>query len=231
MWRVVGDRVHHEILSAIWDVWLFNSSGWPVLPLPGQHQLRVCVHHHHRHICSTSIISSGHRPSTEPGRCSRTQVARDHGPLVVLHDHLDGEVRPSTVLDLIARSVSPPAGRRCRRSTRGVDDHHAGDGTRHYVLRFDLVNAGLQSHADALRRVARRGSKILRPTAWSTPNSGCPAVAHRRRHDSRRGDRRRQRRSRRGRRPPDSARIIAVMMRDPALDISMQVCRRCDRRR
>ena len=27
-----------------------------------------------------------------------------HGPLVVLHDHLDGGVRPATVLDLVHRA-------------------------------------------------------------------------------------------------------------------------------
>jgi len=75
-----------------------------------------------------------------------------HGPLVVLHDHLDGGVRPATVLELCHRAgVAPP-----------VDD---ADGLAAWMTitpgmelteafsRFDLVNAGLQT-ADALHRVA-----------------------------------------------------------------------------
>ena len=75
-----------------------------------------------------------------------------HGPIVVLHDHLDGGVRPATVLDLAHRhGVSTP--------TDDVDDL-----ARWMTItpdipvaeafgRFDLVGKVLQT-PEALRRVA-----------------------------------------------------------------------------
>ena len=75
-----------------------------------------------------------------------------HGPLVVLHDHLDGGVRPETVLELCRRAgVVPP-----------VDDAPAlaewmtiggGMPIDEAFSRFDLVTSAMQT-ADALRRVA-----------------------------------------------------------------------------
>lgn len=74
------------------------------------------------------------------------------GPLVVLHDHLDGGVRPATVLDL-CRSAGVPT---------PVDDVDAlaswmtvtpDLSLSEAFARFDLVNAGLQTEA-GLRRVA-----------------------------------------------------------------------------
>ena len=79
-----------------------------------------------------------------------------HGPLVVLHDHLDGGVRPSTVLDLChAVGVATPADDAAALGewmtiTPGMELVDA-------FSRFDLVNAGLQT-ADALRRVALEGA-------------------------------------------------------------------------
>ncbi|MEM9465996.1 MAG: adenosine deaminase [Actinomycetota bacterium] len=82
-----------------------------------------------------------------------------HGPLVVLHDHLDGGVRPSTVLDLCrAAGVATPA-----------DDPDAlaawmtidpGMPIEEAFSRFDLVNAALQTAA-ALRRVAAEAVEDL----------------------------------------------------------------------
>ena len=82
-----------------------------------------------------------------------------HGPLVVLHDHLDGGVRPSTVLDLChGAGVATP-----------VDDAAAlgewmtitpGMELSDAFSRFDLVNAGLQTAA-GLRRVAIEGVEDL----------------------------------------------------------------------
>jgi adenosine deaminase len=75
-----------------------------------------------------------------------------HGPLVVLHDHLDGGVRPATVLDLCHRAgVATP-----------VDDASAlaawmtitpGMPVEEAFSRFDLVTGALQT-ADGLRRIA-----------------------------------------------------------------------------
>ncbi|MEM8706704.1 MAG: adenosine deaminase [Actinomycetota bacterium] len=82
-----------------------------------------------------------------------------HGPLVVLHDHLDGGVRPSTVLDLChAAGVATPADdaetlAEWMTITPGMSLPEA-------FGRFDLVNAGLQT-ADALRRVAAEGVEDL----------------------------------------------------------------------
>ena len=82
-----------------------------------------------------------------------------HGPLVVLHDHLDGGVRPSTVLDLchaagVATPVDDAAGLgEWMTITPGMELVEA-------FSRFDLVNAGLQT-ADALRRVAIEGVEDL----------------------------------------------------------------------
>lgn len=82
-----------------------------------------------------------------------------HGPIVVLHDHLDGGVRPATVLDL-ARShgVATP-----------TDD--VGELTRWFTItpeialsdafsRFDLVGKVMQT-PEAIRRVAREGVEDL----------------------------------------------------------------------
>ena len=85
-----------------------------------------------------------------------------HGPLVVLHDHLDGGVRPSTVLDLChAVGVATPADDAAALGewmtiTPGMELVDA-------FSRFDLVNAGLQppTHFAGSRS---KGSKTLRPT-------------------------------------------------------------------
>lgn len=146
-----------------------------------------------------------------------------HGPLVVLHDHLDGGVRPSTVLDLChAVGVATPADDAAALGewmtiTPGMELVDA-------FSRFDLVNAGLQT-ADALRRVALEGvedlaadgvihaefrfAPLLHTATGMTPAEVIAAVsagldeAHRT--------------------IGIDARIIAVMMRDQPLDISMQV--------
>ncbi len=85
--------------------------------------------------------------------------AVDVGPLVVLHDHLDGGVRPTTVLDLCHRAgVATP-----------VDDAAAlaawmtiepGMPVQEAFGRFDLVTAALQTPA-ALRRVAAEAVEDL----------------------------------------------------------------------
>ncbi|MEM9519124.1 MAG: adenosine deaminase [Actinomycetota bacterium] len=82
-----------------------------------------------------------------------------HGPLVVLHDHLDGGVRPATVLELCrAAGVATP-----------VDDAGAladwmtidpGLPIEEAFSRFDLVTAALQT-PEALRRVAREAVEDL----------------------------------------------------------------------
>ncbi|HAI64450.1 MAG TPA: adenosine deaminase, partial [Acidimicrobiaceae bacterium] len=146
-----------------------------------------------------------------------------HGPLVVLHDHLDGGVRPSTVLDLChAVGVATPADDAAALGewmtiTPGMELVDA-------FSRFDLVNAGLQT-ADALRRVSLEGvedlavdgvihaefrfAPLLHTATGMTPAEVIAAVsagldeAHRT--------------------IGIDARIIAVMMRDQPLDISMQV--------
>ncbi|MEO0491948.1 MAG: adenosine deaminase [Actinomycetota bacterium] len=82
-----------------------------------------------------------------------------HGPLVVLHDHLDGGLRPSTVLELChAAGVATPADEAAELGewmtiTPGMELAEA-------FSRFDLVNAGLQT-ADALRRVAAEAVEDL----------------------------------------------------------------------
>lgn len=75
-----------------------------------------------------------------------------HGPLVVLHDHLDGGVRPETVLELCHRAgVATPvddAGALAEWMTIG-----AGMAIDEAFSRFDLVTSALQT-PEALRRVA-----------------------------------------------------------------------------
>ena len=80
-------------------------------------------------------------------------------PLVVLHDHLDGGVRPATLLDLAARAgIATP-----------TDDPHElarwltltpDLGLADAFSRFDLVNAMLQSEG-ALQRVTREAVEDL----------------------------------------------------------------------
>ena len=82
-----------------------------------------------------------------------------HGPLVVLHDHLDGGVRPSTVLDLCQKAgVATPADDAATladwmtiRPEMPIEEAFS---------RFDLVNAALQT-ADSLRRVAEEAVEDL----------------------------------------------------------------------
>ena len=82
-----------------------------------------------------------------------------HGPLVVLHDHLDGGVRPATVLELCRAAGIPTP----------VDDAVAlaewmtidpGMAIEEAFSRFDLVTAALQT-AGALQRVAREAVEDL----------------------------------------------------------------------
>ncbi|MEM7142873.1 MAG: adenosine deaminase [Actinomycetota bacterium] len=82
-----------------------------------------------------------------------------NGPLVVLHDHLDGGVRPTTVLEL-ARSAGV---------TVPIDDADAlatwmtitpGMAFEEAFSRFDLVIAATQT-SDALRRISREAVEDL----------------------------------------------------------------------
>jgi len=82
-----------------------------------------------------------------------------HGPIVVLHDHLDGGVRPATVLDLAHRYGIPTP-------TDDVDEL-----ARWFTItpelalpdafsRFDLVGKVMQT-PEAIRRIAREGVEDL----------------------------------------------------------------------
>ncbi len=81
------------------------------------------------------------------------------GPLVVLHDHLDGGVRPETVLDLAADAgISTPCDNvesltEWLTITPGMEFREA-------FSRFDLVISVMQT-ADSLRRVAREAAEDL----------------------------------------------------------------------
>lgn len=81
------------------------------------------------------------------------------GPLVVLHDHLDGGVRPTTVLELaraagVAVPVDDPTGLAAWFTiTPGMEFAEA-------FSRFDLVIAATQT-ASALRRIAREAVEDL----------------------------------------------------------------------
>ena len=82
-----------------------------------------------------------------------------HGPLVVVHDHLDGGIRPATVLDLChAAGVATPAD--------STDELAAwmtirpGMPIAEAFSRFDLVNAALQTPA-SLHRVASEAVEDL----------------------------------------------------------------------
>lgn len=82
-----------------------------------------------------------------------------HGPLVVLHDHLDGGVRPQTVLELAGRAgVATPTDdvdelARWMTITPDIAVEEA-------FTRFDLVGRVLQT-PDALRRVAAEAVEDL----------------------------------------------------------------------
>ncbi len=83
-----------------------------------------------------------------------------HGPMVVLHDHLDGGVRPQTILDLAALAgIATPcddarALAKWLTITPGMDFREA-------FSRFDLVISVMQTGA-ALTRVAREAATDLR---------------------------------------------------------------------
>ncbi len=86
-------------------------------------------------------------------------TARPYGPLVVLHDHLDGGVRPGTILDLAARAgVATPCDDVASLGewltiTPRMDFGEA-------FSRFDLVISVMQTR-EALRRVAREAAEDL----------------------------------------------------------------------
>ncbi len=82
-----------------------------------------------------------------------------HGPLVVLHDHLDGGVRPATVLDLAHRhGVATPVD-----DVEGLAEWFTIRPGMEFAdawSRFDLVGQVLQT-AGALRQVAREAVEDL----------------------------------------------------------------------
>ena len=86
-------------------------------------------------------------------------IAAPSGPLVVLHDHLDGGVRPSTTLELAHEAgVAPPVGdadelARWLTITPDMPFEEA-------FSRFDLVVASTKT-APALRRIAREAVEDL----------------------------------------------------------------------
>ena len=152
--------VFYEVLSAIWDVWLFNNSGSTCSSSPGAAPTSCSRSSASPARCCMSMASSSPSRATRAWRrCSSAGRFVTHGPLVVLHDHLDGGVRPSTVLDLChAVGVATPADDAAALGewmtiTPGMELVDA-------FSRFDLVNAGLQT-ADALRRVALEGVEDL----------------------------------------------------------------------
>ncbi len=83
-----------------------------------------------------------------------------HGPMVVLHDHLDGGVQPQTIIDLASKAgISTPCDDARALSewltiTPGMDFREA-------FSRFDLVISVMQT-SEALRRVAREAAVDLR---------------------------------------------------------------------
>ncbi len=83
----------------------------------------------------------------------------DHKPLVVLHDHLDGGVRPATLVELAtAAGVALP-----RDDAAGLAEWltiRAGMTFEEAFSRFDLVVAATQT-APALRRIAREAVEDL----------------------------------------------------------------------
>ena len=82
-----------------------------------------------------------------------------HGPLVVLHDHLDGGVRPATVLDL-CRAAGVPAPADDADALAAWMTIQPGMPLDEAFSRFDLVNAALQT-PDSLRRVAAEAVEDL----------------------------------------------------------------------
>jgi len=82
-----------------------------------------------------------------------------HGPLVVLHDHLDGGVRPATILDLAAAAgIATP----CDDATSLGEwlTITPGMGFSEAFSRFDLVISVMQTR-DALQRVATEAAEDL----------------------------------------------------------------------
>ena len=113
--------VFYEVLSAIWDVWLFNNSGFNLFFLA-----RSGTNFVFAFICITGTllyVDGKLKPiESYPGLEKMLESAGPlvtHGPLVVLHDHLDGGVRPSTVPTSVTRSVSPHRPTMPRRSGSG----------------------------------------------------------------------------------------------------------------
>lgn len=85
--------------------------------------------------------------------------AVDVGPLVVLHDHLDGGVRPATVLELCRRAgIATPVDDAAALATWMTID--PGMPVQEAFTRFDLVTGALQT-ADSLRRVAAEAVEDL----------------------------------------------------------------------
>jgi len=103
-------------------------------------------------------------------------TGRPHGPLVVLHDHLDGGVRPGTILDLaVAAGIAPPCDDAASLGkwltiTPGMDFQRA-------FSRFDLVISVMQTR-EALRRVAREAAEDLRADGVAYAETRFAPLAH-----------------------------------------------------
>ena len=112
------------------------------------------------------------RASTIDAPCQTSDAIHDRAPKALLHDHLDGGLRPATIIDLAGESGYaglPTDGRRRARAwfRRGAD-------RKSLELYLETFAHTVGRHAGARRD--RRGSprnapRTWRPTASSTPRS------------------------------------------------------------
>jgi adenosine deaminase len=90
-------------------------------------------------------------------------------PKVLLHDHLDGGLRPATVIEL--------ANEYGYKALPSHDEAELASWFNRGAKRNDLVlyletfahTVGVMQHKDAIERVATSARSTSLPTAWSTP--------------------------------------------------------------
>ena len=94
-------------------------------------------------------------------------------PKVLLHDHLDGGLRPQTVLDLARETgyADLPGDNAEELTKRLTEGAHRG----HLEIYLDAFRHTVGGHADPGRAAPGRRPSAPRtwpPTGWSTPRSG-----------------------------------------------------------
>ena len=115
---------------------------------------------------STGSPDSSRNCTTVRFRLPSRRPTSSRAPKALLHDHLDGGVRPQTIIDLAQRRLRRPAGDRCRGSGRWFRDSADSGSLERYPETFSHTVASCR------RRSNCGGSPRVRP------RPGCRRVVH-----------------------------------------------------